>query len=117
MSDLISRQAAIDLLNDGAELLRSALLDETDILWDDRAKYEWGLGLIEAYIFDMNDLPPAQPEHGRWIPLNNQTAKCSLCGATESTFGKDLTGRALIHKAVKRYCSWCGNPLDEVEEK
>lgn len=52
-------------------------------------------------------------KHGRWIPLNDQTAKCSLCGTMESTYGKDKTGQALIHKAVKKYCPNCGAKMDE----
>lgn len=55
--------------------------------------------------------------HGRWIPINDQVAKCSLCGMLETTHGKDKTGQALIHKATKPYCPSCGNPLDEVSEK
>lgn len=64
MDDLISRQSAINVLNDGAELFRRAL-DETYIVGDDRGKYEWGLGLIESYIYDMDELPSAQPEISR----------------------------------------------------
>ena len=44
-TDTISRQAAIDTLNVDAELLRR-VLDETDIVGTELAKYEWGLGLI-----------------------------------------------------------------------
>lgn len=61
MDDLISRQAAIETLNFDAELLRRAL-DNTDFVGIERAKYEWGLGLIESFIYDMEELPPAQPE-------------------------------------------------------
>lgn len=59
--ELVGRQAVIDTLNVGAELLRS-VLDETDIVGAERAKYEWGLGIIEAYISDMEKLPSVQPE-------------------------------------------------------
>lgn len=51
-------------------------------------------------------------KHGRWIPLSDQTAKCSLCGMYETTHGKDETGRALIHKATKHYCPYCGARMD-----
>lgn len=61
MDDLISRQAAIDALNDGAEFLRR-VLDEADIVGAERAKYEWGLGLIESYIYDMKELPVVEKE-------------------------------------------------------
>lgn len=61
MNDLISRQAAIDELNVSAELLRR-VLDDADIVGAVRAKYEWGLELIELHISVMKELPPAQPE-------------------------------------------------------
>ena len=59
--DLISRQAAIDTLNVGAELLRR-VLDDADVVGTERAKCKWGFGLIKSYISDMKDLPPAQPD-------------------------------------------------------
>ena len=58
--DVVSRQAAIDTLGVGAELLRR-VLDDTDIVGIERKKYEWGLGLIESYIADIKALPSAQP--------------------------------------------------------
>lgn len=70
MDDTIYRQAAIDALDVGAELLRR-VLDETDIVGAERAKYEWGLGLIESCIADVKDLPSAQPEQ-RWIPATER---------------------------------------------
>ena len=65
--NLISRQAAIDALDVGAEVLRR-VLDEADVVGAERAKYEWGLGLIESYIADVNDLPSAQsePHYDEW---------------------------------------------------
>ena len=61
MADVIERQVAIDVLDDGAEFLRRAL-DDADIVGVERAKYEWGLKLIEEYISDMKELPSAQPD-------------------------------------------------------
>ncbi len=61
MSDLIDRQKAIDILDVDAELLKR-VLDDTDVVGAERAKYEWGLGLIESYICDMKELPSAEPE-------------------------------------------------------
>ena len=69
--DCISRQDAIDVLNVGAELLRR-VLDDADIVGVERAKYEWGLGLIESYISDMKDLPSVQPEQPQWIPCSER---------------------------------------------
>ena len=68
MSDPISRQAAIDELNVAAELLRLAL-DDTDVVGVERAKYEWGLGVIESLISDMEELPSAQPERCEYYAL------------------------------------------------
>ena len=59
--DAIYRQAAIDTLDVGAELLRR-VLDDTDIVGVEREKYKWGLSLIETYISDMKELPSAQPD-------------------------------------------------------
>ena len=67
MSDLIDRQAAIDTLDSGAELLRR-VLDITDIVGAEREKYKWGLELIESYISDMKALPSAQ----QWIPCSER---------------------------------------------
>ena len=73
MNDLISRQAAIDTLNVGAELLR-CVLDDADIVGAERAKYEWGLGLIESSINDIEELQSAQPERKKekWIPCSER---------------------------------------------
>lgn len=61
MDDLISRQAAIGILEVGKEIL-DRVLSDTDVVGHEREKYLCGLGLIEAYISDMKELPPAQPE-------------------------------------------------------
>lgn len=61
MSDLISRQEAIDVLRIGEELL-NRVLDDMDVVGQDREKYSWGLGLIESYISDIEELPSAEPE-------------------------------------------------------
>ena len=59
--DDISRQAAIDVLSLGKEML-SRVLDDMDVVGTDREKYSWGLGLIESDIKDIEELPSAQPE-------------------------------------------------------
>lgn len=63
--DVISRQATIEALDVGAEVLRR-VLDEADVVGVERAKYEWGLGLIESYISDMKELPSAQPSQDKY---------------------------------------------------
>ncbi len=61
MKDLIERQAAIDILSLGKEIL-SRVLDDIDVVGTDREKYSWGLGLIEECIKDIEELPSTQPE-------------------------------------------------------
>ena len=59
--DAISRQAAIDVLAIGEEFLKR-VLDEVDVIGHEREKYEWGLGLVESYISDMEELPSVTPQ-------------------------------------------------------
>ena len=68
--DLISRQAAIDVLSLGKEIL-SRVLDDMDVVGTEREKYSWGLKLIESNIKDIEELPSAQPEQ-RWIPCEER---------------------------------------------
>jgi len=109
MSDLISREEAIDALNIGAELLRR-VLDDVDIVGAERAKYEWGLGLIESYISDMEELLSVDAEpvkHGKFIETefdgyaNGNPVyyewKCSECGCI---FEEE--------EPTYRYCPNCG---------
>lgn len=70
MDDLISRQAEIDALDVGAEFIRR-VLDVTELVGAERTKYEWGLGLIEACIADVKELPTVQPEP-HWIPVSER---------------------------------------------
>ena len=75
--DLIDRQAAIDILSLGKEIL-SRVLDDTDVVGVDREKYSWGLGLIESYIKDIEELSSAQPENIRCYECKHGTH--SGCG-------------------------------------
>ena len=59
--DLISRQAAIDEIAFGKEML-NRVLDDMDVVGVEREKYEWGLGLIESLIDDIRELPSAHSE-------------------------------------------------------
>jgi len=59
--DCISRQAAIDALLTGKEFLMR-VLDDTDVVGQDREKYSWGLGLIEECINNIEELTSAEPE-------------------------------------------------------
>lgn len=59
------------------------------------------------------DVQPVR--HGHWIVINENLAKCSVCGALESTNGIDRTGKGLIFKAIKKYCSNCGARMDSLD--
>ena len=105
MSDLISRQDAIEVLDGGAELLRR-VLDDLDIVGVERRKYKWGLELFESCISDMKELPSAEPrKKGKWIQINAgyfDYVKCSQCGETLD-WGKN-------------YCPNCGADMNGGEE-
>ncbi len=62
------------------------------------------------------ELPTIDPvKRGKWIPVNERAAKCSLCGEWEYTNGRDKTGTAIIHRAIKHYCPTCGARMDGEE--
>lgn len=102
-TDTISRQAAIDTLNFDAELLRRAL-DDVDIVSAERAKYEWGLGLIESNIADIKELPSAQPERrkGRW---RKGVCECGYDWAKDAPIS-----------SVPNFCPQCGADMRQREE-
>lgn len=70
---LIDRQAAVDTLSVGKKAL-SRVLDEIDVVGTEREKYSWGLGLIEAAIKDIEELPPTELEP-HWIPCSERLPK------------------------------------------
>jgi len=88
MNDLISRQAAIDTLSVGKKAL-SRVLDEIDVVGTEREKYSWGLGLIEAAIKDIEELPPTELETAKRI------------------VGKSKDGMTLWYQ-----CDMCNEPVD-----
>lgn len=61
MNDSISRQAAIDALNEGIEYIQRAL-DNMELVSDARSKFEFGRMLLEACIDTMKLLPSTEPE-------------------------------------------------------
>ena len=64
----------------------------------------------------MNDMPTAYVREnvkGEWEMINEQLAKCSVCGGYESTNGKDRTMTGVIFKTQKKYCPHCGARMVE----
>ena len=102
--DLISRQAAIDALAIGEELLKCAL-DQMYVVGNDREKYEFSLGLIQSCIADMKELPSAQPErkHGKWIEYVNSHCECPFCHK-EWSFFENMT-------EWFNFCPNCGSEM------
>ena len=73
--DSIDRRAALEVLETSADLIRRAL-DCTDLVGAERDKFEWGLGLIEPLICDMESLPP--------VDIREQLDNAYMHGATEA---------------------------------
>lgn len=64
-------------------------------------------------IIDRQPVVDAEPvKHGTWIAIEEQSAICSRCKSPLKSNGKDMTGNALIHKAVYHYCPNCGAKMD-----
>lgn len=113
--DLIRRQAAIDALAIGEELLKRAL-DQMYVVGNEREKYEFGLGLIESYIADMKDLPSAQSEQ-QWIPVKTRPMTEEERRYYAESLGWDITDDEAVMFDCKMpedgqeiwVCSKCGN--------
>lgn len=73
--DLIRRREALEVLETSADLIRRAL-DCMDLVGAERDKFEWGLGLIEPLIYDMESLPP--------VDIRERLDNAFMHGATES---------------------------------
>ena len=72
----------------------------------------WGIPQDEL-IYAIGSAQTIDPvKHGKWIPVNERAAKCSLCGEWEYTNGRDKTGTAIIHRAIKHYCPNCGARME-----
>ena len=105
--DCVSREAAIDVLSVGKELL-SRVLDDIDVVDTDREKYSWGLGLIESYIKDIEELPPAQPEIVRCKDCKNWHTNClPVCEKHGCDVISDYT-------KPDDFCSWAERRTDGI---
>ena len=94
MDDYISRQAALDALNEQAKAMEA---------WSSRYD-EQRRGILSSKNI-INDLPSADVQlvrHGHWI-INTYNIQCSECGRIEEIYPSE-------------YCMHCGARMDEREE-
>ena len=92
MSDLISRQAALDIIDAG---LNGWLTD------DERLH-------LEGVAIGIECLPTIDPvKHGKWIGVSPMvdTEECSLCGFQIQS-----------SELATPYCPWCGAQLEVSDE-
>ncbi len=108
INDCISRQAVIDSFEAYAEMLR-IVLDNTDIVGNEREKFAWGLELIESFISNIKELPSAQPERkrGKWIDNRDVSWMCSECGKWLDVLQGDVK---------MNFCPNCGADMRESEK-
>ena len=90
MSDLISRQNAIDVL----EILSEKMSEE-------------GQTVMAQAVAVLKDLHSEEPERkkGKWIPVDSATVngRCSVCGYESHLYENDVYG--------EHYCPNCGSWL------
>ena len=105
MSDLISRQAAIDELMVRDKELRN-------INWYDKPYAEGECRGIDEALAIVSNLPSAQSQRkkGKWIDNETsyadgvrQTCTCSICGQRSV-------------RPLGRFCRWCGADMREEDE-
>ena len=90
-SDTISRQAAIETVME--------CYDNDE--------------LFEVYEDKLRELPPAQPNRGKWeMGIDERFVKCSECGLM--TTRNELRGLAVFGKNEPNFCPNCGADMREV---
>lgn len=55
----------------------------------------------------------SETQQAHWIPISENTAKCSVCGGWLKTVGKDHTGTACIFYGTYCYCPHCGEKIEK----
>ena len=101
MSDLISRQAVEDLLDEYMSRLRIHIGTPNDT-----ESYSYARGLLVGVINDIKQLPSAQPERkiGKWLHDKDDvllSGYCSCCGWESIIMETDV--------ADMPYCPNCGS--------
>ena len=97
MKDLISRQGAIDALNEQIEQCDKAL-SSFDISMKDEYAVKVERASLVAYKEQLEFLPSAQPKRkkGKWIEVddayNRIRGRCSACGWEAHMYEDDVVG-------------------------
>ncbi len=81
INSLISRQAAIDALNEQIEQCDKAL-NSFDISLKDEYAVKVERASLVAFRETLEYLPPTKPKMGKWNKLDMDTLNCNKCGAT-----------------------------------
>ena len=117
MSDLISRQAAIDALV-GITMFETKheIMQRVNASVQDEQGW---LGAVAECLDEIEDLPSAQPERikGKWIELDIsdatvdewQSMKCSVCGRYHTT-------PYVYYPKRYAYCPHCGAEMEQANE-
>lgn len=96
--DLIRRQ---ELKN---AMYHEAFETDTDL-------QKWDSGCWIRYkLFEnvVDSLPSVERKKGKWIMINDHTAKCSRCHDRRWTSGHDYMMKGHIFYAMYKYCPECG---------
>ena len=121
MNDLVKRQDAIDILLFSKEFLMK-ILDDMDVVGNAREKFSWGLGLIESFIDDVNELPSAEPE--KVLVAEVKLSKEQIQDAVDKAVEKIRVemeeperkkGKWIDSRDVCWLCSECGKWLDVLQ--
>lgn len=110
MSDLISRQMAIDEIKYEFEMINSAL-DSLILDFNTRERLRQERDeAIEIILNSIQHLPSVET-HGHWIEIEDFTVRgyCSVCGWKSHLYEDDVIGMP--------YCPNCGAKMDKTGEE
>lgn len=115
MDELISRQAAIDIVLEYAKRLYKPVGTP-----EDNGMYSYGRGLLLSIERNLKGLPTAEPKRGKWIEDKGQQTLmqnfiergevwrvCSVCGAGHMIGHKYAIDKA-YHDRHHNFCPHCG---------
>lgn len=110
ISDSVSRQAAIEALDEQIALCDKAL-NSFGISMKDEYAVKVERASLVAYKEQLEALPAADVApvvHGRWIPYRCDMYECSVCGHIHTSFDKE--------ECDANYCPNCGTKMRGEQE-